>query len=207
MFRDAAGSPADLFDVLADSGVTDVRVRVWNDPFDADGNRYGGGTIDVDRAVEIGERATAAGLRLLVDFHYSDFWADPAKQKSPKAWEALTTARRPPRSQAFTTDALARIAAAGVDVRMVQVGNETNNGVAGVTGWAGMSQIFSAGSAAVRAVFPDALVAVHFTNPETRGPVRGLRRQPATLRRRLRRVRVVVLPVLARLARRTSRRF
>ena len=78
--------PADLFDVLADAGITDVRVRVWNDPFDADGNGYGGGTVDVARAVEIGERATAAGLGVLVDFHYSDFWADPAKQKAPKAW-------------------------------------------------------------------------------------------------------------------------
>jgi arabinogalactan endo-1,4-beta-galactosidase len=85
VFRDAAGEPADLFDVLADSGVTDVRVRVWNDPFDVDGNGYGGGDVDVDRAVEIGERATDAGLGVLVDFHYSDFWADPAKQKAPKA--------------------------------------------------------------------------------------------------------------------------
>lgn len=72
VFRDADGQVADLFDVLADHGVTDVRVRVWNDPFDADGNGYGGGDVDVARAVEIGERATDAGLGVLVDFHYSD---------------------------------------------------------------------------------------------------------------------------------------
>ncbi len=58
VFRDASGAPADLFDVLADAGITDVRVRVWNDPFDAEGNGYGGGNVDVDRAVEIGRRAT-----------------------------------------------------------------------------------------------------------------------------------------------------
>jgi len=173
VFRDAAGAPADLFDVLADAGVTDVRVRIWNDPFDATGNGYGGGTNDVAAAVEIGQRATAAGLRLLVDFHYSDFWADPAKQQSPKAWAALTVAQKATEVGAFTTDALEQLAAAGVDVRMVQVGNETNNGVAGVTGWAGMAQIFSAGSAAVRNVYPDALVAVHFTNPETAGRYAG----------------------------------
>ncbi|MFC5060412.1 glycosyl hydrolase 53 family protein [Saccharothrix xinjiangensis] len=86
VFRDAAGRPADLFAVLARAGVTDVRVRVWNDPYDAAGNGYGGGTVDVARAVGIGARATAAGLRVLVDFHYSDFWADPAKQQAPKAW-------------------------------------------------------------------------------------------------------------------------
>lgn len=173
VFRDTAGHPADLFDVLADSGVTDVRVRVWNDPFDAEGNGYGGGTVDVERAVEIGERATAAGLRMLVDFHYSDFWADPAKQKAPKAWASLTTAQKAVEVEEFTEDALEQMDAAGVDVRMVQVGNETNNGVAGVTGWAGMSQIFSAGSAAVREVYPDALVAVHFTNPESAGRYAG----------------------------------
>ncbi len=173
VFRDDAGEPADLFDVLADHGITDVRVRVWNDPFDADGNGYGGGDVDVERAVEIGQRATAAGLRVLVDFHYSDFWADPGKQKAPKAWADLSVPAKAAAVGAFTTDALEQFAAAEVDVRMVQVGNETNNGVAGVTGFANMAQIFSAGSAAVRDVFPDALVAVHFTNPETTGRYAG----------------------------------
>lgn len=173
VFRDAAGQPADLFDVLADHGITDVRVRVWNDPFDADGNGYGGGDVDVDRAVQIGQRATAAGLGVLVDFHYSDFWADPGKQKAPKAWAALSVADKAAAVGSFTTDALAQFAAADVEVTMVQVGNETNNGVAGVTGFANMAQIFSAGSAAVREVFPEALVAVHFTNPETTGRYAG----------------------------------
>jgi len=167
VFRDDDGEPADLFDVLADHDVTDVRVRVWNDPFDADGNGYGGGDVDVDRAVEIGKRATEAGLRVLVDFHYSDFWADPAKQQAPKAWRDLSVDEKAGRTREYTADALEDFADAGVDVHMVQVGNETNNAVAGVTGWPGMSKIFSAGSAAVRDVFPDALVAVHFTNPET----------------------------------------
>ncbi|MFC8681623.1 glycosyl hydrolase 53 family protein [Microbacterium ureisolvens] len=173
VFRDGAGQPADLFDVLADAGITDVRVRVWNDPFDAAGNGYGGGDNDVARAVEIGERATDAGLGVLVDFHYSDFWADPAKQQSPKAWADLAVADRAAAVEDFTAGALGQLATAGVDVRMVQVGNETNNAVAGVSGWDGMAQIFSAGSAAVREVYPDALVAVHFTNPETSGRYAG----------------------------------
>ena len=173
VFRDDEGRPADLFEVLADHDVTDVRVRVWNDPFDADGNGYGGGDVDVDRAVEIGERATAAGLRLLVDFHYSDFWADPAKQHAPKAWEQLSVDEKALETREYTTAALEEFEAAGVDVRMVQVGNETNNAVAGVSGWPGMAKIFSAGSAAVRDVYPDALVAVHFTNPESAGRYAG----------------------------------
>lgn len=173
VFRDDEGQPADLFEVLADHEVTDVRVRVWNDPFDADGNGYGGGDVDVDRAVEIGRRATAAGLRVLVDFHYSDFWADPAKQQAPKAWQDLGVDEKADQTRTYTTDALEEFVDAGVDVRMVQVGNETNNAVAGVTGWPGMAKIFSAGAAAVRDVYPDALVAVHFTNPETAGRYAG----------------------------------
>ncbi|WP_228545894.1 glycosyl hydrolase 53 family protein [Microcella flavibacter] len=173
VFRDAAGEPADLFDVLAAEGVTDVRVRVWNDPFDAEGRGYGGGNTDVDRAIEIGERATDAGLGVLVNFHYSDFWADPAKQQSPKAWAALDTAAKAEAVEQFTTEALEGFVAAGVDVTMVQVGNETNGRVAGVSGWDGMAQIFSAGSRAVRAVLPEAQVAVHFTNPERSGAYAG----------------------------------
>ncbi|MGW4114674.1 glycosyl hydrolase 53 family protein [Actinosynnema sp. NPDC004786] len=179
VFRDAARQPADLFAVLAGAGITDVRVRVWNDPYDAAGNGYGGGTVDVARAVEIGARATRAGLRVLVDFHYSDFWADPAKQQAPKAWAGLSVAEKADAVGRFTTDALHRFKAAGVDVRMVQVGNETNNAVAGVTGWEGMARLFSAGSAAVRAVLPDALVALHFTNPESSGRYAGYARELA----------------------------
>ncbi|GAA3914823.1 glycosyl hydrolase 53 family protein [Microbacterium invictum] len=169
VFRDDDGQPADLFAVLADHEVTDVRVRVWNDPFDADGNGYGGGSVDVDRAVEIGRRATAAGLRVLVDFHYSDFWADPGKQHAPKAWADLSVAETAAAVKQFTVEALGRFSGADVDVRMVQVGNETNNGVAGVTGWPAMGQVFAAGAAGVREALPDALVAVHFTNPERTG--------------------------------------
>ncbi|WP_194411099.1 glycosyl hydrolase 53 family protein [Microbacterium cremeum] len=174
VFRDAAGTPSDLFEVLADHGVNSVRVRVWNDPYDAEGRGYGGGTVDVDRAVRIGERATAAGLDVLVDFHYSDFWADPARQLVPKAWAQLSDADTVAALHDFTADALQRFADAGVDVRMVQIGNETNNAIAGHTRPgrqidAQFAALVSAGSAAVREVLPDALVAVHFTNPETQG--------------------------------------
>ncbi|MBD7956912.1 glycosyl hydrolase 53 family protein [Microbacterium sp. Sa4CUA7] len=179
VFRDASGAPADLFTVLADAGITDVRVRVWNDPFDAAGNGYGGGNTDVARAVEIGQRATAAGMGVLVDFHYSDFWADPAKQHAPKAWTGYTAEQTAAAVEEFTAAALADFTAAGVDVQMVQIGNETNGAVAGVTGWAGMAQVFSAGSAAVRAAVPDAKVVVHFTNPETAGRYAGYARELA----------------------------
>lgn len=166
VFKDALGQPADLFEVLAEAGVTDVRVRVWNDPFDAQGRGYGGGNVDVQRAVEIGKRATAAGLQLLVNFHYSDFWADPAKQDAPKAWAGLPLVEKSEALHDFTVDALGQFVGAGVDVTMVQVGNETNNAIAGSSGWDDMAVLFNAGASAVRQVLPDAKVALHFTNPE-----------------------------------------
>ncbi|WP_405372232.1 MULTISPECIES: glycosyl hydrolase 53 family protein [unclassified Microbacterium] len=167
VFRDDAGQPANLFEVLADHGVTDVRLRVWNDPFHSStGQGYGGGNVDAARATEMGTLATEAGLGVLVDFHYSDFWADPAKQKAPKAWAGYTIDQKAAATKAYTVQSLEMMKAAGVDVEMVQVGNETNGGVAGETGWANMSRIFQAGSEGVDQVFPDALVAVHFTNPE-----------------------------------------
>lgn len=178
VFRDAGGQPADLFETLADAGVTWVRVRVWNDPWTADGHGYGGGNNDVEAAAEIGRRATAAGLDLLVDLHYSDFWADPGKYKAPKAWASMSLAEKETATYEFTRDALETIEAAGADVDMVQVGNETNNGVAGVTGMASMAKIFSAGSRGVREAVPDAKVAVHFTNPE-RGTFPGFAKQLA----------------------------
>jgi len=169
VFKDARGNEADLFHILKDSGVTHVRIRVWNDPFDSDGRGYGGGNVSPDRAVAIGKRATKAGLKVLVDFHYSDFWADPAKQQAPKAWEGMSAPERADAAGTFTREVLQAMKDAGVDVAMVQTGNETNNGVAGVTAWDGMCAIFNAGAAATREVFPKALVAVHFTNPEQEG--------------------------------------
>ena len=168
-FKGWDGKPADLFAVLKESGITHVRVRVWNDPFDAEGNGYGGGNVGPDRATEIGKRATKAGLKVLVDFHYSDFWADPAKQMAPKAWKDMSNPEKATAAGDFTRDTLKQMKDAGVDVAMVQTGNETNNGVAGVTAWDGMCAIFNAGAAAVREVYPEALVAVHFTNPEQEG--------------------------------------
>lgn len=85
-FFNFEGEEQDIFKTLAESGVNYIRVRVWNNPYDSEGNGYGGGNNDIDTAIEIGKRATQYGMKLLVDFHYSDFWADPAKQQAPKEW-------------------------------------------------------------------------------------------------------------------------
>ncbi|THE12455.1 extra-cellular endo-beta-1,4-galactanase [Bacillus timonensis] len=168
-FYNEAGEVQDIFTTLHDAGVNYVRVRVWNDPYDANGNGYGGGNNDVAKAIEIGKRATANGMRVLVDFHYSDFWADPAKQMAPKAWRNLSFEDKKAALYTFTKDSLQKMVDAGVDIGMVQVGNETNGGLAGEYDWVKMSELFNEGSRAVRDIDSSILVALHFTNPETSG--------------------------------------
>ena len=175
-FQDWEGNVLDrqgFFDLLRASGINYIRVRVWNDPFDADGNGYGGGNNDIDAALEIGKLATQAGMKLLVDFHYSDFWADPGKQQVPKAWTGYTVDQKVTAINTYTKESLTKLLEAGVDVGMVQVGNETTNSICGESNWTNMCKLFSAGSSAVRAAAAaydkDILVAIHFTNPERSG--------------------------------------
>ncbi len=168
-FYNYDGQEQDVFQTLSEAGVNYIRVRIWNDPFDANGNGYGGGNCDIDNAIEIGKRATKYGMKLLVNFHYSDFWADPAKQMEPKAWEGMSIEEKTDALYAYTKDCLNKLKDAKVDVGMVQIGNETNGHMCGETTWFNMAYLFSAGSKAVREVFPDAMVAVHFANPEKAG--------------------------------------
>lgn len=168
------GTEQDIFKTLSEAGVNYIRVRVWNDPYDKAGNGYGGGNNDVEKAAEIGKRAAENGMKLLVDFHYSDFWADPGKQKAPKAWEGYTVEQKAAAIQEFTTEALTTIKNAGADIGMVQIGNETTAGICGESGWENMAMLFNAGSTAVREFDQDVLVALHFTNPEQTGKYEGI---------------------------------
>lgn len=122
---------AGFFNLLKDSGVNWVRIRVWNNPYDANGNGYGGGNNDIEKAAEMGKLATDAGLKVLIDFHYSDFWADPAMQGAPKAWKNMSVDEKAAAVTEFTKSSLDYLHERGVDVHMVQIGNETNNGICG----------------------------------------------------------------------------
>lgn len=175
-FYDFQQNKKDIFKVLADSNVNYIRVRIWNDPYNADGKGYGGGNNDVKKAIEIGKRATRYGMRLLVDFHYSDFWADPAKQKAPKEWQSYTVSQKADAIYNFTKSTLQQMKSEGIDIGMVQVGNETGYSFCGCKTWAvegyeevtfdKIAQMMNAGSRAIREVDPNILVAVHNTDPQ-----------------------------------------
>jgi arabinogalactan endo-1,4-beta-galactosidase len=122
------GTEGDILDILAESGVNWIRLRVWNDPYDERGNPYGGGNCDLRRMASFAAKAKAKGFKVLVDFHYSDWWADPSKQYKPKAWANLTFQELVEAVYEWTYNALAYMDAQGALPDMVQVGNEINNG-------------------------------------------------------------------------------
>ena len=169
-FKDENGnalSDSGFFKMLRDGGTNWVRIRIWNDPYNSsNGGGYGGGNNDLEKAKIIGKLATDAGLKVLIDFHYSDFWADPAKQDAPKAWASYSVSQKETAVYNYTSNSLDELRAAGVNVCMVQVGNETNNGICGENTWENMAKIFNAGSRAVRDYDSECLVAIHFAEPQ-----------------------------------------
>ncbi len=174
VYRDFQGNVLDekgFFRLLADSGVNCIRIRVWNDPYDKDGNSYGGGHNDLETAITLGQWASKAGLQVMIDFHYSDFWADPAKQKAPKEWAHYFFDEKQQAFYDYTKESLQALLDADVNVTMVQIGNEINNGLAGETDRTKINTMINQGSRAIREVSSkenkEIQIVLHFTNPES----------------------------------------
>lgn len=147
VFRDE-GKPVDPFVLLHRKGGNLVRVRLWNQP---DWTDYS----DFDDVLKTIRRAHGAGLEVLLDFHYSDDWADGEKQRPPAAWAAMPLDEQERALHAFTRDTLDRLAAVGQMPELVQVGNETNPELMGGTkdkpiDWARNARLLNAGVKAVR---------------------------------------------------------
>ena len=155
-----------------------IRLRVWNDPYDENGNGYGGGNNDLPTAIELGRRATEYGMKVCIDFHYSDFWADPKRQHAPKAWEGMEIDEKCDALYDYTKDSLTQLLEEGVDVEMVQVGNEINNGMAGEYYLPNVTQLLKSGTKAVREIADtynkDIQVVIHYTNIESNGEIDSL---------------------------------
>jgi len=148
----------DVFELLSYYGINWVRIRLWNDPYTATGQPYGGGTNDYDKAVAIAKRAKKWGMKVLLDFHYSDFWAHPGQQSVPKAWSHLVSDvdALAATLKTYTKQTLSDMYAEGAMPDMVQVGNEINTGVCGFlesgNTRANEKKLLAAGLAAVREI-------------------------------------------------------
>lgn len=173
VFYNNEGKEQDLLLTLSQNGINTIRLRVWNDPYDAGGNGYGGGNNDLETAIRIGKRATQYGLSTMIDFHYSDFWADPGKQKAPKAWADMTLTEKEAALYEYTYNSMEQLFKEGIVINIVQVGNETTSGMCGETDWNSIATLMNAGSRAIREVSAkynqNIMIALHFTNPEKSG--------------------------------------
>ena len=162
------GKERDILDICKDNGVDTIRLRLWNDPSSESGEAYGAGNNDLDVTIETAKRVTAAGLGVLLNFHYSDFWADPGKQIKPKAWKKYGVEELKEAVYDFTKDSLIKILNAGVNVTMVQVGNELSNGLLWPEGqvpeYANIAAFVSAGIKACREVRADIPIMIHLDN-------------------------------------------
>ncbi|MCL2079699.1 MAG: glycosyl hydrolase 53 family protein [Oscillospiraceae bacterium] len=179
VFFDCDGNERDMLSTLSLSGFNYIRVRVWNDPYDAYGNGYGGGSCDISAALALGVRAAEYGMKTLVNFHYSDFWADPAKQQAPKAWAGMDIDEKVTAIYDYTADSLNTLIDGGADVGMVQIGNETTGAFCGETAWPRIGPLMASAAKAVRdtAAARDLQIqiAAHWTNPESRDFVQAAR--------------------------------
>ena len=123
------GKEKDILDIMKEHDVDTIRIRLWNDPKSEDGEPYGAGNNDLAETIAIGKKVTDAGFGVLLNFHYSDFWADPGKQIKPKAWKNFGVEELEQAVYDFTLENLTKIIEAGVNVTMIQVGNEDRKSV------------------------------------------------------------------------------
>ena len=172
------GEEQDVFQTFAEAGINYIRLRVWNDPYDENGNGYGGGNNDLATAIVLGKRATENGMKVSIDFHYSDFWADPSRQHAPKAWTDMELDEKSQALYEYTKSSLTQLLDEGVDVGMVQIGNEINYGMAGENQTENVITLLKAGSEAVRevsAVYDKQIdIVVHYTRITDKGDVLNL---------------------------------
>ncbi len=160
-FYSTAGKEMECMALLKSLGMNTIRLRVWVNPSPL--------WNDVSDVVVKALRAKQLGMRLLIDFHYSDSWADPGQQHKPAAWESLNFDELKLALANHTKTTLATLKQNGISPEWVQVGNETNDGMLWPDGRASTSmnnftQLINAGYDAVKEVFPTSKVIVHISN-------------------------------------------
>lgn len=174
------GKEGDVFDILKSYGTNAVRIRLWNDPYDSNGMPYGAGTNDLETLVILAKRAKEHGMDILLDLHYSDFWADPGKQFKPKAWEGMDTEELVQAVYDYTVSVMNVCKDNDCIPDMVQTGNELSNGMLWPDGqifdentalslgrtpeYDNLARFVSAGIRGVKAVSPGTKIMIHLDN-------------------------------------------
>ena len=162
------GQEADVLNILKRYDIDSVRLRLWNDPYSADGKPYGAGTNDMDTIIKTAKKIKDAGYTLLFNLHYSDFWADPGKQFVPKAWEGMSADELETAVYEFTKKSMKKLIEEGVAPDMVQVGNELSSRLLWPYGktpdYDRIAKFVNSGIRGVRAVDQKVPIMIHLDN-------------------------------------------
>lgn len=174
------GRQGDLFDIAKAYGINFVRIRLWNDPYDEEGSPYGAGTNDLETMICLAKRAKAHGMKVLLDLHYSDFWADPGKQVKPKAWKDMDADALEQAVYDYTVSVMNVCRDNDCMPDMVQCGNELTNGMLWPEGqifcendenfkgrvpeYDNLARFISAGIRGVKSVNNNTLIMIHLDN-------------------------------------------
>lgn len=174
VWQSDGGVPADPLQIMKDHGVESVRLRVFVNPdasayWNKDGTTWTMlGYTDKNSVVAAAVRAQALGMRVMVDFHYSDVFADPGHQIKPAAWENYSVSQLATAVYDHTQEVMTALVNAGVTPAWVQVGNEMNSGIllpeGGTGNFATLAQLLNAGYDAVKAVSPTSKVVSHLAH-------------------------------------------
>ena len=155
----------DAIQILKDHGLNYIRLRIFNNPSRDSGYSPQKGFCDLEHTKQMAKRIKAAGMKFLLDFHYSDDWADPGKQYEPKAWRNLSFEALKKSLFDYTKDVMQQLKDQGTLPDMVQVGNEINHGIVwpegNIKNVDNTAQLISAGIAAVKAVDPSVVIMLH----------------------------------------------
>jgi beta-galactosidase len=151
--------------ILKEHGFNYVRLRIFNEPAREKGYSPDKGFCDLEHTKQMAKRVKAAGMKLLLDFHYSDYWADPGKQFKPAAWENLSFPELKKALFDYTQKVIQALKDQGTTPDMVQIGNEINHGIVWPEGNVrnpdGLAQLLNAGTAAVKSVDPNVVMMLH----------------------------------------------
>ncbi len=162
------GEELDILTIMKKYDVDSIRIRLWNDPYSAEGESYGAGINDLETSLAIAKKVTAAGFGVLLNFHYSDFWADPGKQFKPKAWEGYSVEELEQAVYDYTAEVMDVFVKNDARPTMVQVGNELSNGLLWPEGkvpdYDNIARFVNAGIRGVRQVDTDVPIMIHLDN-------------------------------------------
>lgn len=159
------GIQKDALDILKDHGFNYVRLRIFNDPSGVKGYSPGKGFCDLNNTLAMAKRVKKAGMKLLLDFHYSDYWADPGKQYKPDAWLNISFDALKDSVYSFTSNVIRALKQQGTTPDMVQIGNEINHGILWPDGHVnnldGLAQLFKSGYDAVLSIDQAIVIMLH----------------------------------------------